>query len=383
MRDFRFQPVDMPPEAVKLRGEVRAFCAQERAAGTFKPAVGSMVAADAAFSAKIGARGWLGMTWPKQYGGHERSALERYVVVEELLAAGAPCLAHWIADRQSGPQILRHGSERAKQTILPEIAAGRCFFAIGMSEPDTGSDLAGVRTRAHKADGGWKITGRKIWTSFAHGAHFLIALVRTSGQIEQRHVGLSQLIVDLKAPGITIRPIYNLYGGHDFNEVTFDDVFVPDDMVVAGEGRGWEMVTAELAFERSGPDRFMSTYPLLVETFNAVGKAPTDATAAELGRLVANLATLRRMSSSIAGMLQKGENPATEAALVKDIGTAFEQEIPEVARRILPSEPRAAMVGDQYTALLHKSQMECVSYSIRGGTREILRGMIARGLGLR
>ena len=383
MPEFRFEPVTMPPEAVELRAEVRAFCDAERAAGHFKPALGSMVEADAAFSAKVGARGWLGMTWPKQYGGHERTALERYVVVEELLAAGAPCLAHWIADRQSGPQILRHGAERVKKMILPEIAAGRCFFAIGMSEPDTGSDLASVRTRAHKADGGWKITGRKIWTSFAHRAHYLIALVRTSGTADQRHVGLTQFIVDLKSPGITIRPIYNLYGGHDFNEVTFDDVFVPDDMIVAGEGRGWEMVTSELAFERSGPDRFMSTYPLLVETFNAAGRDPSGATAADLGRLVANLATLRRMSGSIAGMLQAGLNPATEAALVKDLGTAFEQEIPEVARRILPSEPRAALADDQYTTLLHKSQMECVSYSIRGGTREILRGMIARGLGLR
>ena len=107
-----------------------------------------MVAADPAFSRKCGERGYLGMTWPKDYGGHERSALERYVVIEEMLAVGAPVMAHWIADRQSGPQILRHGSERAKRMILPEIAAGRCYFAIGMSEPDTGSDLAGVKSRA-------------------------------------------------------------------------------------------------------------------------------------------------------------------------------------------------------------------------------------------
>ena len=383
MPDFRFTPADMPPEAARLRTEVRAFCEAERQAGRFKPAVGSMVEADPSFSEKLGARGWLGITWPKQYGGQERTSLERYVIVEELLAAGAPCLAHWIAERQSGPQILRHGSERAKATILPEIAAGRCYFAIGMSEPDTGSDLASVRTRAHKADGGWRITGRKVWTSYAHRSHYAIALVRTSGSPEQRHVGLSQFIVDLKSPGVSIRPIYNLYGGHDFNEVTFDDVPVADDMIMGGEGRGWEMVTGELAFERSGPDRFMSTYPLLAKTFDAVGPDPTPQQAIELGRLVANLATLRRMSSSIAGMLQAGLNPATEAALVKDLGTAFEQEIPEVARRILPTETRDALPDDAYAALLRESQMQCVSYSIRGGTREILRGMIARGLGLR
>lgn len=387
MPQFQFEPVTMPPEAVKLRAEVRSFLTQEIADGSFKPAVGSMVEADEAFSRKLGARGWLGMTWPRQYGGGERSSLERYVVVEELLAAGAPSLCHWIAERQSGPQILRHGSERAKRMILPEIAAGRCYFAIGMSEPDTGSDLASVKTRAVKADGGWRITGRKVWTSFAHRAHYLIALVRTSGAAEQRQVGLTQFIVDLKSPGITIRPIYNLYGGHDFNEVTFDDVFVADDMSVGGEGRGWDMVVSELAFERSGPDRFMSSYPLLAATIDALGPAPETLQASEIGRAVAHLATLRRMSASIAGMLNEGKSPVTEAAVVKDLGTALEQEIPEIARRVVPVEPWLvdpdAATPSDYAGLQGLTQMQCVSYSLRGGTREILRGMIARGLGLR
>ncbi len=165
MSQFKFAPVTMPPGAQQLREDVRSFLARERDNGSFTPALGAMVADDAAFSAKCGEQGYLGMTWPKPYGGHERSMLERYVVVEELLAAGAPVMAHWIADRQSGPQILRHGSERVKQMLLPRIAAGRCFFAIGMSEPDTGSDLASVRTRAHKADGGYKVTGSNVWTS--------------------------------------------------------------------------------------------------------------------------------------------------------------------------------------------------------------------------
>ncbi|MGD9801952.1 MAG: acyl-CoA dehydrogenase family protein [Hyphomicrobiaceae bacterium] len=383
MPHFVYEPVQMPPEAVKLRQDVRAFLAEEITNGGFAPAVGSMVEADEAFSQKLGAKGWLGMTWPKEYGGGERSSLERYVVVEELLAHGAPALAHWIAERQSGPQILRHGSERAKKMILPEIAAGRCYFAIGMSEPDTGSDLASVKSRAVKAEGGWKITGRKVWTSFAHRAHYLIALVRTSGTPDQRHYGLSQFIVDMKTPGITVRPIYNLYGGHDFNEVTFDDVFVPEDMIIGGEGRGWEMVVGELAFERSGPDRFMSSYPLLIEAIDELGPNPERLQAAEVGRVVANLATLRRMSASIAGMLNEGKSPIVEAALVKDLGTTLEQEIPEITRRILPIEPRGISSNNGYVDLQQLSQMQCVSYSLRGGTREILRGMIARGLGLR
>lgn len=383
MTEFRFEPVALPPEAAALRAEVRAFLEKEMAEGSFKPTVGAMVAADPAFSRKCGERGYLGMTWPKEYGGHERSALERYVAIEEMLAVGAPVMAHWIADRQSGPQILRHGSERAKRMILPEIAAGRCYFAIGMSEPDTGSDLASVRTRAVKAEGGYRVTGRKVWTSYAHEAHYLIALVRTSGRPEDRHAGLTQLVVDLKSPGIAIRPILNVYGGHDFNEVVFDDVLVPEDMTVGREGEGWAMVTSELAFERSGPDRFMSTYRLLVEAVRELGPEPAAAAAAEIGRLIAHLATLRRMSTSIAGLLEKGQSPLTEAAVVKDLGTTFEQEIPEVVRRVLPLEPRTARNGDLYGELQRLAQQQVPSYSLRGGTREVLRGVIARGLGLR
>mgnify|MGYP001029748165 FL=1 len=383
MPEFRFEPVDMPPAATHLRAEVRAFLDEEKAKGTFTPTVGAMVAADPSFSARLGARGYLGMTWPKEYGGHERSALERYVVVEELLAAGSPVMAHWIADRQSGPQILKHGAERVKKMILPEIAAGRCFFAIGMSEPDTGSDLASVKTRAVPVEGGFRVTGRKVWTSYAHMAHYVIALVRTGGRPEDRHVGLTQLIIDMKSPGIEVRPIINVYGSHEFNEVAFDDVFVPEDMSVGGIGNGWAMVTSELAFERSGPDRFMSTYPLLVEAFREIGESPNASEAAELGRLVAHLATLRRMSTSIAGMLNEGKSPVTEAALVKDLGTTFEQSIPEITRRLLPLEPRGGGNGQVYDGLQQLAQMQAPCYSIRGGTREILRGMIARGLGLR
>ncbi len=168
-------------------------------------------------------------------------------------------------------------------------------------------------------------------------------------------------------------------------------MFVPEDMTVGGEGNGWAMVTSELAFERSGPDRFMSSYPLLTAAFDAAGPKPTDHQAIELGRLVAHLATLRRMSTSIAGMLNEGKSPVTEAALVKDLGTTLEQETPEVVRRVLPVEPRAPEIGadgnsrptDAFEVLQGLSQMQCVSYSLRGGTREILRGMIARGLGLR
>ena len=382
MHEFKFEPVKMPAAAEKLRREVRAFLAEETVRGSFEPKRNSWNTYDPAFSRKCGERGWIGMRWPKQYGGHERSALERYVVTEEMLAGGAPVGAHWVADRQSGHQILRYGSERARRELLPRIAAGTCFFAIGMSEPDSGSDLAAVRTRGVKVDGGWKLSGTKVWTSNAHRAHYKITLARTAPKEEDRHAGMTQFIIDLARPGVTVRPIHNLYGGHDFNQVIYDDYFVPDDMVLGEVGSGWKMVTGELAFERSGPDRFLSTYRLLVESIRALGKAPDERAAAEVGRFVAHLAALRRMSTSIAGMLEKGAQPIVEAALVKDVGTTFEREVPEVFRQLLPTEPTLGH-GETYPELLGMTVLRAPGFTIRGGTREILRGMIARGLGLR
>lgn len=382
MHEFRFEPVQLPAAAQALRGEVRAFIAAEVAAGAFAPSRNSWSSFDPDFSRKCGARGYIGMRWPKQYGGRERSALERYVVTEEMLAGGAPVGAHWIADRQSGQQILRYGSERAKQTILPKIAAGECYFSIGMSEPDSGSDLAAVRTRATRADGGWNVSGTKVWTSGAHRTHYLILLARSSPKEEDRHAGMTQFIVDLSRPGVSVRPIHNLYGGHDFNEVVFDGYFVADDMVMGEVGMGWTLVTGELAFERSGPDRFLSTFQLLLESLRAIGPDPDARSANEIGRFVAHLATLRRMSISVAGMLERGAQPMVEAALVKDIGTAHEREIPEIFRHLIPTEPTLGE-GASYAELLGMTILRAPGFTLRGGTREILRGMIARGLGLR
>ena len=382
MHQFRFDPVAMPAGTEALRSEVRAFIADEVARGAFTPSRNSWSSFDPDFSRKCGERGYIGMRWPRQYGGHERSALERYVVSEEMLAGGAPVGAHWIADRQSGQQILRHGSARAKEVILPKIAAGICYFSIGMSEPDSGSDLAAVRTRAAKVAGGWKISGTKVWTSGAHQAHYLIALARSAPKEEDRHAGMTQFIVDLSHPGVSVRPIYNLYGGHDFNEVVFDAFFVADDMVMGEPGMGWRLVTSELAYERSGPDRFLSSFQLLLESIRAIGAEPDARSASEIGRFVAHLATLRRMSTSVAGMLERGEQPTVEAALVKDVGTAFEREIPEIFRQLIPTEP-ALGAGASYAELLGMSILRAPGFTLRGGTRVILRGMIARGLGLR
>ena len=378
---FRFAPIELPPACETLRAEVREFIAGELAAGLWAPNSDFGSHRSAAFSRRLGARGWIGMTWPKRYGGGERSMLERYAVTEELLAAGAPVGAHWIADRQSAPLLLRYGTEEQRLAFLPGIARGEIFFCIGMSEPDSGSDLASIRTRAVPVTGGYEVTGTKIWTSYAHESQFAITLVRTSPVENDRHGGLSQLILDLKTLGITIRPIINLAGDHDFNEVVLDRVFVPADRLVGKEGDGWRQVTSELAFERSGPERFLSSFQLLVELVRSAGSDPAPQIAEALGRMTAHLSVLRRMSLSIARRLQAGETPNLEAALVKELGNAFERSVPETARLVGPAESRAA--ADRLEEVLRKSILHAPSWSLRGGTREILRGIIARGLGLR
>src|SRR5258708_11783884 len=312
---FRFDPVELPPECDALRNEVRDFIADELAAGLWVPNSDFGSHRSAAFSRRLGARGWIGMPWPRRYGGGERSMLERYVVTEELLAAGAPVGEHWIADRQSAPLLLRYGTEEQRLAFLPGIARGEIFFCSGMSEPDSGSDLASIRTRAVAVAGGYEVTGAKVWTSYAHEAHFAITLVRTAPAEADRHRGLSQLILDLAAPGVTIRPIINLAGDHDFNEVVLARVFVPSDRLVGSAGDGWRQVTSELAFERSGLERFISSFQLLLELMRRAGPDPEPRIAEAVGRLTAHLWTLRRMSLSIAGMLQAGGNPHPPTAL--------------------------------------------------------------------
>ncbi len=382
MATFHFDLLDLPREAEVLRSEVREFLREALGDRASHARARSWGGFDREFSRKVGARGWIGMTWPKKYGGHERSALERYVVLEERLAAGAPVSAHWIADRQSGPLLLRFGTEEQRERFLPRIARGELAFAIGMSEPDSGSDLASIRTRAEKVTGGYKVNGTKVWTSNAHLSEYMIALFRTQVVPDKKHEGLSQFLVDTRSPGIGIRPIIDLSGAHHFNEVVFQDVFVPDDMRVGEEGAGWKQVTTELAFERSGPERYLSSIQLVIETIREVGKEPGERAAVTIGRLVAHLATLRQMSLSVAGQLQAGQNPNLEAAVVKDVGTSFEQEIPETVHALLGVEPRLTS-GSPFERTLGYLVENAPSFSLRGGTREVLRGIIARGLGLR
>ena len=377
-------PLPPPSEAAEaLRQEVRDFLASALAGRTAAERAQSWSRFEPEFSRQVGARGWIGMTWPRRYGGAERSALERYVVLEEMLAAGAPVSAHWIAERQSGPLLLKFGTEQQRQHILPRIARGECSFCIGLSEADSGSDISSIRARARRVEGGFSVTGTKIWTSKAHCVDYMILFCRTEAPGEDRHAGFSQFLVDLAQAKVGIRPIRAMNGEHHFNEVVFDDTFVPEDALVGSLGQGWRQVGSELAFERSGPERFLSSFTLLVELVRVLRELPpSERGAIAVGRLVAHIITLRRLSRSVAGLLQSGEDMAMQAALVKDLGTVLEQEIPEIARLLVESG-EASEAMDGFRVALDHTMLYAPSFSLRGGTTEMLRNMIARAVGLR
>lgn len=379
-----FRATYLPASAEAFRSEIKDFLKDWTARRAPHERAMSWQGFDRTFSRELGEKGWLGLTIPKEYGGGERDFFHRFVLVEELLAAGAPVAAHWIADRQSAPLLLQYGTDQQRAELIPGICRGEVFFCIGMSEPNSGSDLASVRSRAVPDGDGWVLNGQKIWTTYAHESDYMIALVRTSGDSDDRQKGLSQVLIDLKAPGVTVRPIHDLAGDAHFNEVFLEDVRLPADALIGEEGNGWAQVNAELAFERSGPERIYSSIVLLdiwVDYLARIGGANPAAEIA-LGRMIARMAALREMSVAITGRLAEGESPVLEAALIKDLGTTLEQDIPVQIARLIGEDPDLETDDELMRTLAYVMQVS-PAYSLRGGTREILRGMIARGLGLR
>jgi len=370
-------------ELAKIRFAVREFLRADRAEFGWQPAIDAWMAGwDEGFSARLGAAGFVGLTIPRRYGGHELGHLHRYVVTEELIASGAPVAAHWTADRQVAPSLLTYGTEEQRERLLPKIVAGQLYSSIGMSEHGAGSDLAAVSTKATRTDGGWLLSGTKVWTSGAHHAHQVVVLARTSpADPKHRHAGFSQFLVQCATPGVRIEPIILMSGAHHFNEVILDEAFVPDADVLGEIGNGWHQVTSELSFERSGPERILSTGPLLLAAIRALGSgpAPDDRTAAAVGDLLAQLISLRQLSLTVARTLTEGDDAANQAALVKDLGTRFEAESVELIDDLIETLPE----NRELETMLNMAWLHKPMFTLRGGTNEVLRGVIARGMGLR
>jgi alkylation response protein AidB-like acyl-CoA dehydrogenase len=374
-----FEPVTLTQTERQLMLDVRRFAR----AAPFAPSAQSPTRGgfDRDFSEELARHGWVGMTIPARYGGSERSGVERCLVVSELLAAGAPLGAHWTADRQTAPSLLRNGPQALRTELLPRIAAGRCLMAGGFSEPDAGSDLASVRTRARKVPGGWRISGRKIWTTDADRADYFEILCRTSDGGGRKHEGLSLIIVPAGVPGLTALPIEGMDGERHFNEVVIDDVFAPDDWLVGEEGTGWRQLTDELALERSGPERYLSTFPLL-ESF-AASRHGTDAPEESfelIGRVISQQIGLRLMSLSIARTVDQGGSPVAEAAMAKDLGTELEQLLVDELWHYRYEQIKPGPAADRFREFLDINRLRSPVFTTAGGTNEVLRLLVGRQL---
>ncbi len=378
---MRFKPTELTEDELALQAEVRDFLTTELPPGSHKPGLGMAAHHDREFSLKVGERGWVGMALPSRWGGSDRTAVQRFIVVEEMLRWGAPVGHHWVADRQTGNVIYKFGTDEQRERFLPPICRGELGFSIGMSEPDSGSDLASVSTSALRADNGWIVNGTKIWTSNAHQNEWFICLLRTASiEDNNKHAGLSQFLIDLTSPGLEISPIPFLDGSHHFNEVTFHDVYVPDENVVGDPGMGWHQNTTEMAYERGGPDRWLSPFSTVEQLLReSTGTDLEDTVAGLFGELAARWWGIRNLSLSVARLIDNGEAPSVESALVKEMGTRFEQEVVEKIITLLNRE-----YSPNSDSLFERMMAQCVvtfpGNTIRGGTIEILRSVAAKGL---
>ncbi|WP_280218482.1 acyl-CoA dehydrogenase family protein [Nocardia neocaledoniensis] len=369
--DNEAKPAD-PDDLRSVRAEIRALIERWRSEGRFIPRSDSWLRSfDIEFSRDLARAGFLGMTWPRRFGGRGSTNSARLVVTEELLRAGAPVAAHWIADRQIGPAILRHGSPQLQDEILPGIVSADYLFCLGMSEPEAGSDLASVRTSAKRTDDGWRVSGRKVWTSIAHRATHAYLLARTE-KCERKYDGLTEFIVDMNSAGITVTPIVDLAGEHHFNEVVFDDVFVPEHRVLGKVGDGWRQVVEQLSFERGGPERLLSTYPLLIALLAEVADSADVHMTQTIGTLSARLAVLRQMSRDVARAVDHGAAPVQEAATLKMLGNQFERDVIEAARPLLGRE------GSAPHSVFGEALLASPGFTLRGGAADVLLSVIAK-----
>jgi alkylation response protein AidB-like acyl-CoA dehydrogenase len=375
------------PAEIELRDRIRAFLADALPARGAIPEDGWIHGFDREFSRRLGAGGWIGLTWPREYGGGGRNYVERAIVTEELLRAGAPTAAHWVGDRQIGPALLAHGSEEQKREIIPAIARGELVFCLGMSEPGAGSDLAALTTRAVDDGDAFVVEGQKVWTSFAHHADFCYLVARTDPDAP-RHRGISELLVDMRTPGVTVRPLVDMTGEHHFNEVFFEHVRVPKRWLIGQQNRGWFQIASQLDYERAGMERLLSYAPLLADLdtyIRATGRNGEPLLRQQLARFHGEIAVGRQLIYRIAWQLSQGVTPTADTALAKLYGTELEQRLARFAGEVLgpyavlaqgfPDVPLGGRVA--------RAIVNAPGLTIRGGTVEILRNIVAqRGLGL-
>jgi alkylation response protein AidB-like acyl-CoA dehydrogenase len=386
--DFRFTP-----EQENFRKEVREFLESERKKGTYETRCDAWITGhNPEFSRKIAAKGWIGMTWPKEYGGQGRTYLDRLVLTEELLRYGAPVAAHWFSDRQIGPVIIAFGNEEQKKELLPRIIKGELFFGLGMSEPGAGSDLASLKTRAVEEGDHFVVNGQKVWTSGAHSFNYIYMVVRTDPNVP-KHRGISEMVIDMSLPGITVRPLIDMTGGHHFNEVFFDNVKVPKSALIGKKNEGWKQIAAQLDYERSGMERLMANYPLFEKILDYAKETKHNGETLSknpiirhrLAELAVEFEVGRLLIYRVAWVLTQGKIPNYEAALAKTYCTEFQQRLASTAMLILGpyGQLKEGSKWAPFGGMAVTSYLIAPGYTLQAGTSEILRNIIAmRGLGL-
>ncbi|MFC1871470.1 acyl-CoA dehydrogenase family protein, partial [Chloroflexota bacterium] len=337
-------------------------------------------------------KGWIGLTWPKEFGGKGYSYLDRLVITEEMLHYGAPVGLHWSADRQIGPALIKYGSDELVREFLPKIIKGEIFFALGLSEKGAGSDLAALKTSAIERGDDYILNGQKSGASGAQHADYLYLVARTDPDAP-RHRGISEFIVSTAMPGITIRPMDDIGRSDDYCEVLLDNVRVTRKYLVGEKNRGFYQIASQLDYERSGVERLMSNYPLFeaiiryaretLEDGEPIVKNP--AIRRKLTELVTEFEVGRLLIYKVAWLLDKGQLPTYETAVAKVYCTSFEQHVASAAMDILG--PYGQLMPDSKWVPLSgkaiKGYLVSPLYTIQAGTSEILRNIIAlRGLGL-
>ena len=378
--EFRFNP-----EQEQFRHDVRAFLDTELS--TAEGAEARSEGYSQAFSKKLSERGWIGVAWPPEYGGGGLGIIEQLIFREELVGAEAPIGYHMTAERQVGPTLLLHGTERQREEMIPRILQAEISFALGLSEPGAGSDLAGVSTRAVRDGDEYVVNGQKIWTSGAHRSDMIWLVTRTDPDVP-KHKGISLLMVDLKSPGVSIRPLINMAGRHGFNEVFFEDVRVPVDARVGDENAGWYLLAEHLDFERSGIERIVTARQLFEEAVAYVKALPYGAEARKRARrlmpdLAIELEIGRLLAYRVAWQQSQGLVPNYEASMSKLFGTEWQQRMARAAIQIAGLGAGAVDETDPFLARLQRQYLTSVSMTIAGGTSEIQRNIMAtRGLGL-
>jgi alkylation response protein AidB-like acyl-CoA dehydrogenase len=377
----------------RFRQEVRSFLEHEIGEGLWEPKCDAWVQEyNPEFTKRVAQEGWIGLTWPKEYGGQGRNHIDRLILTEEMLRYGAPAACHWFADRQIGGSILKYGSEEQKSEFLPKIVRGEMYVGLGMSETEAGSDLASLKTRAIEQDDCFVINGQKTWTSGGRFMNYVSLWARTDTNAP-KHRGISEFIMPVDLPGISRIPMIDITGTEAWNDVFFDNVHVPKKYLIGEKNRGFYQVMEQLAYERSGMERLMGNYPLfdalikfVNETkYNGKTLAQDAVIRHKLAELQVEFEVGRLLIYKVFITMDEGRVPTVEAAMAKAYATAFEQQLANTAMGILG--PYGLLwAGSKYVpfeGMAAHSYLGSKGYSLQAGSTEILKNIIAtRGLGL-